>query len=307
MKRFLHILIFIIGITGISFILKDALKDKKYSEVVVQFFPFRDRPVIKLEIEGKKYSCLIDTGSSHPLILQKNCIEKIKQKKSLDLRNSIGFRGKSYPTQSFEFPDVKMPNLVISGMIGFEENLDFIKDSSLSSADTWWIRFKDELELWAAQGRIGWRIFEIGCPLFDFANMNLCFAENQSVLIKEAGYSLNTFTPVPFELVDCGVVVTAGTGVGIKRFLLDTGATHSLLRKDGNELQSITTGITIGNQDFGFWKFRLLDFADLFQCDGILGVDFFLEHKICLDFQTKTAYIKRNEPLFKRLFGSPSS
>lgn len=293
MKRFLHTLIAIVGCVGISFIVKDGLRKKNYSSVVVQFPLFHNRATISLEIEGKKYSCLLDTGSSHFFDLKLKHLQKITHKERLGTKNHIGFRGKSYLVENYRFPEVKMPNLVMNGLVGCEESIDFLKDSAFSrDSMARWIQFKDRLELWLTDGSVGWRMLRGGCPLFDLTNMHLCFAKDLPTLIHEAGYSLEGYSTVPFELANCGIVLTAETQVGIKRLMLDTGATHSILRGKGNE--SLDSSLIIAGQDFGRWRFRFLDLTDLFDCDGVLGIDFFLKHKICLDFPHKRAYIKQN-------------
>ncbi len=190
---------------------------------------------------------------------------------------------------------MRLLNLSIDGLIGFEENAEFLKDAKIGP-----FRLKDELELLVVDGRVGWTFFKQGVVFFDFSHSNLVIAKDLPVLVDKAGYSLNDFIPIPFELHNCGPVFTIQTSVGAQKFLLDTGATCSIIRDASilREMKSsksshITENLRIGESDFGQWTFRLLEYNEQMECDGILGIDFFKKHMICLDFLTNTAYVSR--------------
>jgi len=51
----------------------------------------------------------------------------------------------------------------------------------------------------------------------------------------------------------------------------------------------------IGGINLGKYRFLISDISDDFSIDGILGVDFFKSHTICLDFSKKIAYVQRNK------------
>jgi hypothetical protein len=117
-------------------------------------------------------------------------------------------------------------------------------------------------------------------------------------LVNEAGYSLNHFIKIPFELRNCGPVFAVQTSMGPQKFLLDTGSTCSIIRDSSfptemkkSESSYLTEKLRIGENDFGEWTFQLLEYNDQMECDGILGIDFFKKHTICLDFLTNMAYL----------------
>ena len=95
---------------------------------------------------------------------------------------------------------------------------------------------------------------------------------------------------VPFQSGQFGIVITAETDLGTKRLVLDTGATHSALRgvlevAPPDELPlSKSNTLLIGNHDFGKWEFVMYPIPkEAHDIDGILGIDFFLEHSIYID------------------------
>ncbi|MES2272778.1 MAG: hypothetical protein V4487_01100 [Chlamydiota bacterium] len=286
---------------GIFILLKKPLAPQEFVKLPVKFFPFTDQPTIKIDIENKKYSLLIDLGSSHPIDLQKESIRKIKNKKALEISNYIGIRGK-YPTQAFQLPEVKLLNLAIDGLVGFEENPNFLNDAKTCQSFSLWSRFKDHLKLLTTDGRMGWTFFKEGTVLFDFPHSILVVAKDINSLINQAGYSLEKFTRIPFEVQKWGLVLSIETDLGLQTFLLDTGATCSIIRaslftenqKINNYLYN-TNKLRIGNNDFGHWVFQLFEYTDRMECDGILGVDFFKKHTICLDFHDQIAYIKNRK------------
>lgn len=270
--------------------------------IPVSFFPFVDRPLIKVEIENKKYSLLVDLGSSHPIDLHKKSMEEIKNKKFLEVSKYVGMRGKTYPTQAFQLPQVRLLNLVIEGLVGFEENLDFLKDAKTWQSSSIWGQFKDQLDRLTVDGRMGWTIFNDGTVFFDFPHSALVIAKDLNTLIGKGGYPLDEFERVPFELQKWGLVLSVKTDMGNQKFLLDTGVTCSLIRASlfSEKLKApyVSEQLKIGNVDLGSWKFRLTEYNDEMECDGILGIDFFKRHEIYLDFHNQIAYIKRDQDFF---------
>ena len=85
---------------------------------------------------------------------------------------------------------------------------------------------------------------------------------------------------------------------GVKKFLLDTGATLSVYREsDSQSSDSIRFRMNIEGYDFGGWDFLpypiTSDLAS--ELDGVLGIDFFKTHVICFDFQEKYLYIHKTK------------
>ncbi len=287
-RRFLILLCSLLVSLGVGVYLRKPSVPQRCIRLPVRFFPFVDRPRIKVEIENKIYSLLVDLGSSHPIDLHAKAISAIRNKKTLGSSNYIGVRGKSYPTQAFQLPQIKLSSVAINGLVGFEENLDFLNDAKTWQSSSFWSRVKDQIERLVLDGRMGWTIFQKNVVLFDFPHSALIVAKDIGSLNEVLNYSLSSFTKSPFDLQACGIILQIETDLGIQKFLLDTGATCSVVKAslftESTSSPYVTNRLKIGNIDFGPWKFHLLEYLDQNQYDGILGVDFFKSHEICLDF-----------------------
>ncbi|HSX10520.1 MAG TPA: hypothetical protein VLF94_02235 [Chlamydiales bacterium] len=282
-----------VTVLGISLFLKKEACEQNYVRLPVSFFPFVDRPTVQIEIEGKKHSVLLDLGSSHPIDLQKRFLQKVKNKQPDGLSDYVGIRGKKYPTERFRLPEVKLLNLTVQGLVGYEENLDFVSDARTWQSTGIWDQFKDQLELYTIHGRIGWTLFNETACFFDFPNSALYLAKDLVSLINEAGCSFDNFIQVPFEIHKWGIALHFETDFGINLFVLDTGATRSIFRRSSDSKEVVTRKLIAGDHDFGGMQFKLLDFTDQMECDGILGIDFFKAHAVCLDFHNRVALIQK--------------
>ncbi len=79
------------------------------------------------------------------------------------------------------------------------------------------------------------------------------------------------------------------TDRGMKKFLIDTGAECSIIKKSPNEPEQIKVYL----ENIGSWNFYAIDLPPgIPPIDGILGVDFLKKHIICLDFLDQAIYIK---------------
>ena len=286
----------LLGIFLFAYSPNKSSANRSFVKIPVRFFPFRDRPVIDIEIEEKKYSLLVDLGSSNQIVLHKQSMEKIQKKKLVSTSNYTGVKGNAYLTQTFLLPDVKILDVTIKGLKGYEESPKFIRDAKIGlNPFGMWNQFIDKLELALIDGRIGGCVFKkIDC-LFDFPNSNIIIAKDMPSLMNEAGYSFEKCIKIPFNIEKYGIVFSIETDLGSKKMMLDTGATHSIFKKKGNPPEQWTYEmhpLIIGGTDFGNWKFWLLEYSDVFDCDGILGVDFFKKHAIYFDFHNNIAYIK---------------
>jgi hypothetical protein len=186
-------------------------------------------------------------------------------------------------------------NLKFEGAIAREENIDFLLRGCQILPDIPFLRLTiAKLYMSRVNGRIGWPLFQQMNCFFDFPNSVMFVAKDMKTLQDEAGCALDGFVKTSFDLSHCGLIVSVETDLGRRRFLLDTGSTWSLFKNSQVEKKgrSFTTDkFQIGGTDFGKTKFCLYEFSDLFEVDGVLGVDFFKRHAICIDFHNKIAYI----------------
>jgi hypothetical protein len=109
-----------------------------------------------------------------------------------------------------------------------------------------------------------------------------------SALKEQAKYSLDGFIPVPMKIGKCGPEIQLETEMGVKRLLVDTGAGRSVLRGKGKDKD---LRFWTDEHDLGALKVCFFELTDRFEVDGILGMDFFLKHRVCIDFPGSMVYI----------------
>lgn len=297
----LSLIFLVLGCFYFSFFLFRDVRFQKSDDcirIAVSFIPFSYKPLIKLGIQGKNYRIMLDTGSSHPLDLHTRALEKIQDKEFMQIVPYYDLHGTKYPVSQFRIPEITLDcNLRLNQITAYEENIDFLtKGTNAGRPRSFFGKMKNQLGLFLIDGRLGWPSFEEIVSLFDFPHNSLFLAKNIQALEKEKIFSPEDFIQIPLELSRCGPVLSLQTNLGIKKFLLDTGSSHSVYRESDLQLgHKISFSMIIG--DWDFWPYPIT--SDLSEeIDGVLGIDFFKSHVICLDFQKKHIYIKAQREKF---------
>ncbi|HUD01820.1 MAG TPA: hypothetical protein VMR37_05800 [Rhabdochlamydiaceae bacterium] len=121
--------------------------------------------------------------------------------------------------------------------------------------------------------------------------------------LRKEGYLLENLVELPFDGAKNRVVFLVDTDVGQERFLLDTGASYSVIRPTfiseeereamrENKLTISLPKFVIAGHDFGEMDFYAYEFSEKFEgVDGVLGMDFCKKHVIYLDFKENKALI----------------
>ena len=284
---------------------KKEVQGDSFVKIPIRFVPLLNTPIMNVEISRRKYSLNIDLGTSHNVILDKKVLDKIELKESLENLLWFDLKGNEYHSPQFRIPKIQIgEKSQILEAVASEESIDFIAHGSQVLPDYFFLH-KGISALYSTfvDGRIGWSVFQRNVCLFDFPSSEFLIAKDMLSLTRNAGYSLEDFAHTPFEIQDCGVILSIKTDFGEKKFLLDTGSTWSLIHGPSIERekgQFATNTFIVGGVDLGKHKFRIDSFSDQFSFDGILGVDFFRSHSICLDFHNHIAYIKRQESAIEK-------
>ncbi len=254
---------------------------------------------MEFEIGEERYKALIDTGSSFSF-LRKDVLEKIQNKKLYSHSEMMSYKGDRYLTVDFQVPQIKIGNLFTESVIT-EEIPDFWKNGSTLGYQAYLLYFK----LWLLhevyrEGLIGRNVLEKYTCIFDFPHAHMFLAEKPLSLEQAESLLTMGFASLPFEMTNAGPVFTFQTDFGDKKFILDTGATHSIVRLSEDEKKyfgrkrKISTGKLMGNGiNFGKHTFLIIDMAaEQARIDGIVGLDFFKQNTICFDYEHKIAYIQ---------------
>jgi hypothetical protein len=185
-----------------------------------------------------------------------------------------------------------------------EESVDFITMGALLwPPDKPSEQTKKKIEY--LQGRIGRFVFQSYTCFFDLSHSQiyLCNTLNE---LKKVTRIHDHFVTTKLYSDHQGLAVMVETDIGTKKFLLDTGATGSILKESlvdkANAVEFhpgkwgfLSRRMVIGGKDFGSWKLTLFQFSDkLGDFDGVLGIDFLMEHPFILDFKNGNVLISRN-------------
>ncbi|MBI5273048.1 MAG: hypothetical protein HY861_03595 [Chlamydiia bacterium] len=244
-------------------------------------------PCLDVDIEGKVISMELDLGFRGDLTLTGHYIDQVSSKTFLLTKNMYGIRGKEYPTNIYRIPEIKIGAMTFiqpklqKNSEEFIEDSVFVKDGSKPSA--------------REPGRLGWELFYNVNLLVDIKNSTIAFCDGLDTL-KKQGYLVETFTQAPL-LIERGLVeFEAQTNEGTLRCMLDTGATFNMLNRGINGEKPIAQAIwepenvleyssfKIGETNFAPVSFHRVPIKMPLRIDAILGMEFFQDHLIFLDF-----------------------
>jgi len=261
-------------------------------------FTAGNTPCIEVIIENKKYPMVVDLGSKFQMSMRPNVLKKI-YKRSSGTASWINIKGKRH-----QYPQYIISNIEI-GSLMFKE-ITTVEKPFKASYVLWSDPDESKLEKFIEPaGYLGKSLLEKMNLLFDLAQARMIVTNSLKKLQKE-GYDIKNFVKVPLEITDKSVLIQVKTEFGFVKLGLDTGATRSCLRASLLEEKTSETTyhgiatttlnkVVIGGHDFGKLEPYILDIANEITStgiDGVLGMDFFREHIIYLDFSKKTAYIK---------------
>lgn len=226
-------------------------------------------------------------------MIRKDVLENISKKKFVSNSEYIGINGKKYITSDFRIDEVKIGDF-ITGNIFKEEDENFWTEGSVIKDFSFINSIKVHLmyQVFRA-GIVGMDLFQKFACVFDFPHSSIFLANHIEEIIDENMYNI-----IPFEMGRAGVILKVQTDFGIKRLLLDSAATSSLIQLSNEERahtqdECITMKLNANGIDFGFWEFNVFNIAKNFDdIDGILGIDFFKKGIIGLDFTAKVVYIQ---------------
>ncbi len=274
-------------------------REKSYSQISIHFLPNPYRAVIPIEIEKETYLLQIDSGSSEGIVLRKEFTDKIQEKSPDGLSAKMDIKGNIYSSKKFKIPKIKIQNLEYSDVALGMEDPYFLEVGSVT-----WKNPKTTLSFNEGDGRIGMEVLQLNNLYIDLPHSNLCITKDFKTFAKERSFSFSDFIQVPMEQIKKLPALYVQTDKGLKKFLLDTGASHSLLKAslvNKDEMREIqpdrwsytSDQLVIGGYDFGKTEFFLFELSPKFGgFDGILGIDFFLKYPIFFDFENQKILIQ---------------
>lgn len=268
-----------------------SICESKKNEISVIFTPRVYDPLIKRNIQGKGYVVHVDLGSCEGLCINEAYLEQIIKKDLNKICKTRDLKGNEYCSSVYLVSNVQSAlNEPLECEIIQEDN-GFIENAVI------WSSTNNTKKNY--QGRIGWPYFKNHVVHFDFPNSSIYVSDDlQSV---KRGGGLSKFISVPFTIEQGVLMVDIDVELGKQKVVLDTGSRYSILKIDDIDQEKIktlpngmkyykTNKLVIGECDFGDWSFAC---ADLSGIEGIIGVDFFLEHSAIFDFSNQIVYIEK--------------
>jgi hypothetical protein len=183
--------------------------------------------------------------------------------------------GNSYESSTYTVPEIKIGNLTFANVIVDQYSKEFQINSTLIG---------DPLQF---DGVIGLSILKRYNLLLDFPHSAVYACKDLS-LLQKFGLLSNHLLAAPFTLGPDGMVLNVETDTGIHRLMLDTGTTTLVIRAPH---PSSTAKFSIMGHDFGKQLVISTDLCPQYKCDGLIGMDFFCEHRIFIDYAQKMIFI----------------
>ncbi|MEG3061344.1 MAG: retropepsin-like aspartic protease [Comamonas sp.] len=244
-------------------------------------------PYIQMKINNKTIPFVLDSGAKTSLHLTPEVAQYIdglrytgRTKKSMDLAG-IMRESKEFTVPELNFDGMKFSNL--TGVI----------------LSPWGIY------IGGAQGPdpnisvIGMDFFKKKKIIIDFPSNTLTMYEGD----KDISNNMDDWIRLPFEISDEGYVLTITDGKKEYRMILDTASTVSMMKSSSMGKDTIIEKC----EDYGtekicrtrlsflenyFLEPLVLNLANEFHADGIVGNDFFSCFSVLLDLKNKAFYVK---------------
>lgn len=270
---------------------------------------FSKLSLMDVEIEGRKYSVEIDTGSGCDLALYNDVLNNVCFKRFSHEGEYYDINGDVYLNDNFIINNVNIRDLVVDNVIVQEESKKFRIATEIDFSDVVGNKEASEV-LFTSDGRIGNGIFRSYFCIFDFPHSAIYLANDLSE--RQIKDLFKDFIKVPFQVDDSGlIVITVEVDFGKIRLALDTGSSLSILKKSclaqciqvcppplpppgKNMLIIKNKKLVIGAHNFGKKKFCIYEFPDVLDTiDGVLGLEFFQEHTVGFDFKRNLLLISR--------------
>lgn len=289
--------------------------DRHLIPVKIADFSPGNIPLIQMQIGDTTLQAKVDLGWEGYVVVPQAVLNSIQEKSFIKKRSFFGIRGKSYESDLYEVPHIKIGDLKMFSMWAEGQSDEFLKDGLIDQED--WARAESDL------GRIGWHVFKRFNVFIDCDHSVIVICDSLDT-IKKQGYCVDDFVEAPL-LLDRGTIdFEVMTEAGPLRCVLDTGSTWNALNKDLDNLTQDHRLIHLDQLDNNSQKFNptnenLLTFVledqwrpKKFQINGmefgpinfikikspvgldaIVGMEFIDDHLIFIDFRNEKIYFSK--------------
>jgi hypothetical protein len=253
-------------------------------------------PLVDLEIEGRILKAKLDLGFTGQFSATSKTLDAIIDKTFIGTNYSQGFNGKIKENKVYRLSKASIGDIRCTEFSLSESQMEFENDTILNP---------DENTVPEEVVRMGWGCFYLVNLYLDLGNSSAIMCDSVKTWELE-GNSLEDFIKVPLrihpELRILEIEIELNNQ--ICHCMLDTGFSFNVLRKEEVQDLPVMTAyrdpnnitklpLVAGNQDFGPITFHNIP-IHIDEINAILGMDFFLEHQIYIDFPNKQVYISKS-------------
>lgn len=265
-------------------------KEKKFIKTFPIFFSSKFHPYIKTSINNISDHFILDTGGSFYCQLDPKIshlfehAEFFKTRKTIDINNGVANE------DEFFLKNIRFLDIYFSHFYFFKGDDNFLIRELIESPSS---KFKEETITEEKAGSyIGHKVLKYFNVFFDFRNKKCSF------YLPDSPFFLHSLFKFIFSskkisidyLSHAGVICQVSTDAGEKKFLIDTGSPVTIIKGLINS-DKIIHKFIIGSKNYGpilTKEFEAFGFEDF---DGILGMDFFYDKSLYINFNKKVIWI----------------
>lgn len=247
-------------------------------------------PLVKVKIEGTEYLLIFDLGCNMCLMLKDRVLNTLNHKEYMGISRFFDINGNIYEQSEYKIPHMQIGPFDITDIGAIQESYFFIQEGNKIGTKRRPLRTQDQMDL--IDGKIGGGLLCLSklISYFDLSHSTVCMGTRLDQITKN--HPLSDFSQLKLEVINGFICLNLLTDRGMQKFLLDTGASHSLIQKTALDNKDVKINLEL----FGARRFIAIDLPVDAPFDGILGLDFFKDYKVCLDFSNQTLYIKSAHP-----------
>jgi hypothetical protein len=251
---------------------------------------------------------VIDLGGAFQCEINKSLLEKIPGGVFLKTTSGWNYQGLEIPAEQFLYKKIKflkaeISNFILSTMPDNEMDFSLIKGKPNSVP---WDETIPSSLIGRPDGYIGHHLLQWVNVLLNFqTNEFIAYSLDKTPLFKFPYGCKGCFNAVSFDYTDRKwLTCTIQTSFGPKRFVIDTGATITLLKPTPELTQSSTqltpdhlpsvhtTEFRLGKTNYGTRDIHLKEDFTFEGIDGVLGMDFFHNKILFFDMKNHILYLK---------------
>ena len=266
---------------GIPFRKTSKTQEVGYFEIIpIEKYSVIGTPCISIRLNDKQMLADLDLGFSGGVGVSSYLLEQLDEKEIIDDSVMYGISGKEFHVKSYSISSVGIGGLrFMPPVIQDGNDVDLFQSALV-------VRNANSTSR-AEEARVGWGVF---FPV----NFQVAFCDDIETLQKR-GYFCGPFIKTPLFL-DRGLVeIEAVTSTGKLRCFLDTGATWDIINRDVEKIDPECFEeypiFTIGGKNFGPMGLHPVPIKLPIHIEAVLGMEFFSEHVVFLDFKNSQAYI----------------